>query len=205
MHSWLPIYHPLIITSQTSLWWRTSSLKGLILPMSRSRCFLLGHYLPGCQEEPGNPDRVRHSKRNEPSLFCEALCHLIRNIQKDGQNAQKTGDFGLESRDLCHRRTGQKRQQAWVLTRCVSDFCGLPKRSFRFLSNILHKYPNFLANSIVWKSPLLTFPVHLLTLVSMSSIPTIRDQRTVWISLFTNQMSNLFLSLNHNIKTFFPP
>ena len=92
-----------------------------------------------------------------------------------------------------------------MLTRCVSDFWGLPKK-FVPISNILHKYPNFLANPIVWKSPLLIFesifwPSCFHVLYSYN--PGIREQFEC-LALQT-KCPTFFLSLNHTIKTFLPP
>lgn len=206
MHSWLPTYHPWLVTSHRPPCdgCEQLRLKGLILPR-RPECHFSCVFIFLCVEE-GNPeiDRERSfSKGTSLLAVFKAPCHSDSNIHKTEQNAQKTGKSGLDSGDLCHRRWAKKDRRRGCLLVVRVTFGGCPKSLFWFFSNILHKHPKFLANPTVWKSPLLTFQVHLLALL----FPCVLflqsgDQRTVCTSRFTNQMSNLSLVLT--IKTF-PP
>lgn len=209
VHSWLPIYHPWLVTSHRPPCDGCDqlTLKGLILPRRTERCFSCVFIFLGVEE--GNPeiDRVRSFSKGM-SLLTVLRSSMPFWFEHTKDRAKRTEDRRLwlrEQRPLSPTM-GKKDSRLGCLRVVWVTFAGYPKRSFRFLSNILHKYPNFLANSIVWKSPLLTFPVHLLTLLFPCPLfLQSGDQRTVWISLFTNQMSNLFLVLKPYHKDLFSP
>lgn len=153
-------------------------------PSEDTAPFLLCIYLPGCRRgKSGNRWGVFILERNEPSLFCEALCPSDSNIQRTEQNAQKTGDWLREQRPLS-QMTGKKDSRLGCLLVVWVTFGGCPKSSFQFLTS----YTN---TQIFWPIPLFESHPYWFSspssgpLVSMSSIPTIRgSENSLNISLY---------------------
>lgn len=185
LHSWLPIYHPWLVTTQTSLWWMwPAHVERFNSPRRTERCFSCVFIFLGV-EEGTEIDRVRSSSKGMSLTVLRSSMPFWFEYKGTEQNAQKTGDFGLESRDLCHRRWAKRQHRLGCLRAVWVTLAGYPKRSFRFLSNILHKYPNFWPIPLFESHPYWLFQSISDPLVSMSSIPTIRgSENSLNISLY---------------------
>lgn len=208
VHSWLPIYHPWLVTSHRPPCDGCDqlTLKGLILPRRTERCFSCVFIFLGVEE--GNPeiDRVRSFSKGT-SLLTVLRSSMPFWFEHTKDRAKRTEDRRLWLRE--QRRLsltmGKKDSRLGCLRVVWVTSGGCPKRSFRFLTSytniqifwpisLFESHPYWLFQSTFWPSCF-----HVL----YSYNPGIREQFE-YLALQT-KCPIFSLSLNRTIKTFFPP